>query len=110
LDIKIEVSELQKRSLFLATPMFGGTCYGNYTRGIADLTTLCVKYGIELRLHFMYNESLVQRARNYCTDEFLRSPCTHMMFIDADIGFDANDVIALLALQGDDSPYDIIGA
>jgi hypothetical protein len=33
-----------------------------------------------------------------------------MLFIDADIGFNANDVIALLALQDDDSPYDVIAA
>jgi hypothetical protein len=42
-------------------------------------------------------------------DEFLRSDATHLMFIDSDIGFNPNDVIALLALQSDDSPYDVIG-
>jgi hypothetical protein len=31
------------------------------------------------------------------------------MFIDSDIGFNPNDVIALLALQSEDSPYDVIG-
>lgn len=31
------------------------------------------------------------------------------MFIDSDIGFNPNDVIALLALQTDESPYDVIG-
>jgi hypothetical protein len=30
------------------------------------------------------------------------------MFIDSDIGFDAKDVIALLALQSDESEYDIL--
>ena len=32
-----------------------------------------------------------------------------VMFIDSDIGFNPNDVIALLAMMSDDSPYDIMG-
>lgn len=109
MEIKCSIEELRKRSLFLATPMYGGQCAGMFTRSIADLTGLCVKYGIELRHYFLFNESLITRARNYCCDEFVRSGCTHMLFIDSDIGFDANDVITLLALQSDESPYDIIG-
>lgn len=31
------------------------------------------------------------------------------MFIDADIGFDPKDVIAMLALMSDDSEYDVLG-
>jgi len=41
----------------------------------------------------------------------LRSGDTHLMFIDADIGFNAQDVIALLALSDHEdpsNPYDII--
>lgn len=109
MEIKIEVEELRKRSLFLATPMYGGQCHGNYTRSMCDLTALCVKYGINMKVYYLFNESLITRARNYCADEFMRSDFTHMMFIDSDIGFDPNDVITLLALQSEDSPYDIIG-
>lgn len=108
MEIKVSVEELRKRKLFVATPMYGGMCAGMYTRSIADLTGLCVKYGIELRHYFLFNESLITRARNYCCDEFLRSDCTHMMFIDADIGFNANDVLTLLALQSEESEYDIL--
>jgi hypothetical protein len=60
---------------------------------------MCGAYGIELQEYFLFNESLVQRARNYVVDEFLRSNCTHLMFIDADIGFNAKDVLSLLAIQ-----------
>jgi hypothetical protein len=109
MEIKISLEELRKRKLFVATPMYGGQCAGMFTRSIADLTGMCVKYGIELRHYFLFNESLITRARNYCCDEFLRSDCTHMMFIDSDIGFNPNDIITLMALQSDDSPYDVIG-
>jgi hypothetical protein len=60
-------------------------------------------------MYFLFNESLITRARNYCCDEFIRSDSTHMMFIDSDIGFNPQDVIALLAMQDDDSDYDVIG-
>lgn len=107
-EIKVPVEELRKRKLFLATPMYGGQCAGMYTRSIADLSALCTHYGIPLQMYFLFNESLITRARNYCCDEFVRSDATHMMFIDSDIGFNPQDVLALLALASDDSPYDII--
>ena len=89
--------------------MYGGQCAGMYARSIADLSAICTRYGISLQLYYLFNESLITRARNYCVDEFMRSDATHLMFIDSDIGFNPNDVIALLALQDDESPYDVIG-
>ena len=109
MEIKVPVAELKKKKLFLAVPMYGGMCSGMFARSIADLSALCVNYGIALQMYFLFNESLIPRARNYCCDEFVRSDATHMMFIDADIGFNPQDVIALLALQSDESEYDVIG-
>ena len=108
-EIKVPIGELQKKKLFVATPMYGGACAGMYARSIADLAAICAKYEIPLQLYYLFNESLITRARNYCVDEFLRSDATHLMFIDSDIGFNPQDVIALLALQTDESEYDIIG-
>lgn len=108
-EIKVPIEELRKRKLFLATPMYGGQCAGMFARSVADLTAMCTHYGIPLQMYFLFNESLITRARNYCCDEFVRSDSTHMMFIDSDIGFNPNDVLALLAMQDDDSEYDIIG-
>ena len=108
-NLSISVEELRKKKLFVATPMYGGMCAGMFTRAIADLSALCHAYGIPLQLYFLFNESLITRARNYCCDEFMRSGATHLMFIDSDIGFDPRDVIALLAMQDDQSEYDVIG-
>lgn len=109
MEIKVEIADLQKKRLFVAAPMYGGQCAGMFTRSIADLSALCAKYQIPMQLYFLFNESLITRARNYCVDEFLRSEATHLMFIDSDIGFNPQDVLALLALVTDDSPYDVIG-
>ena len=107
--LQVSIEELQKRKLFLAVPMYGGQCAGMFTRSVADLSAICTKHNIPLQLFFLFNESLVTRARNYCVDEFMRSGATHLMFIDSDIGFNPQDVIALLAMQDDESEYDVIG-
>ena len=108
MEISISIEELRKRKLFLAVPMYGGQCAGMFAKSVADLASMCTSHGIELRSYFLFNESLITRARNYCVDEFMRSGMSHMMFIDSDIGFDPRDVLALLALQSDDSEYDVI--
>jgi hypothetical protein len=108
MEVKIPVEELRKRKLFVATPMYGGMCAGMFTRSTNDLSALAVHYGIEVRYYYLFNESLITRARNYCVDEFMRSDCTHLLFIDSDIGFNAQDILTMLALQSDESDYDIL--
>ncbi len=111
MEVKVSKEDLQKRKLMVATPMYGGQCAGIYTKSIPDLQKLCDMWGVEVNMFFLFNESLITRARNYCVDEFMRSDCTHLMFIDSDIGFNPNDVLTLLALQdaepGNDE-YDVI--
>jgi hypothetical protein len=105
MQLSVKVEDLRKNSLFVCTPMYGGQAHGLYMKACLDLQGLCMQYGIGLRFSFLFNESLITRARNYLVDEFLRSDSTHLLFIDSDIHFDPNDVLALLALN-----KDIIGA
>ena len=104
IEISVSIEELRKKKIFVATPMYGGVCGGQYTKSTADLASLAAQYGMDVRFFYLFNESLITRARNYLVDEFLRSDCTHLMFIDSDIGFDPNDVIALsvIAEEGTD--------
>lgn len=108
MEIKVSWEELRKSSIFVATPMYGGNCSGIYANSLVNLGVLCVQSGISFMTHYLYNESLITRARAYCCDEFLRSGATHLMFIDSDIGFNPQDVINMLALVRPDSPYDVI--
>ena len=111
MKIEININELRKAKLFVATPMYGGQCAGLYTKSIADLSALCAKYGLQLQLYYLFNESLITRARNYCCDEFLRSGATHLLFLDSDIGFNPHDVIAMLTLMlQNPGKFDIMGA
>ena len=72
-----------------------------YTKACCDLATLATKYEMDIKFFYLFNESLIPRARNYLSDEFMRSDYTHLMFIDADIHFDPNDVLTLAALDKD---------
>ena len=108
MEISIKKEELQKKSLFVATPMYGGMNHGLYAKACLDLQGLCMQYGVTIKFSFLFNESLITRARNYLVDEFIsRSECSHMLFIDSDIHFNPQDVIALLAMDKDVSggPY-----
>jgi hypothetical protein len=101
MEIKVELEQLRKNKLFVATPMYGGMAHGLYIKSCLDLQNVMSKYGIETKFSFLFNESLITRARNYLVDEFLRSECTHLLFIDSDINYNAQDVVALMALDKD---------
>jgi hypothetical protein len=105
MEIKVKVDDLKLNKLFVATPMYGGMNHGMYMKSCLDLQSILTRYGVEVKFSFLFNESLITRARNYLVDEFLRSECTHMLFIDSDIHFNPQDVIALMALD-----KDVIGA
>jgi glycosyltransferase involved in cell wall biosynthesis len=110
MEINVPVEMLRANKLFVATPMYGGMCAGMFAKSTADLSAICTQYGIPVQFYYLFNESLITRARNYCVDEFMRSDAEHLMFIDSDIGFNPQDVIALMALQAQEpEKYDIIG-
>ena len=109
MDVKIDVGELRKRKIFVCTPMYGGLCNGVYTKACIDLVRLGNQYGMQIEFYYLFNESLITRARNYCVDEFLRhKDYTHLMFIDSDIGFNPQDVLALAAIAEPGSDKDIV--
>lgn len=109
IEIKVPIAHLQKQSIMVGAPMYGGMCAGMFNKSMNDLTAVCANYKIQMKEYLLFNESLITRARNYVCDEFMRSDCTHLMFIDSDIGFSANDVVALLALQiSEPDKYDVI--
>jgi hypothetical protein len=107
-EVSVSIEELRKRKIFVATPMYGAVCGGQYCKSTADLAGMSAQYGMDVRFYYLFNESLITRARNYLVDEFLRSDCTHLMFIDSDIGFDPNDVIALSVIAEEGTDKEIV--
>ena len=70
MEIQVKVEDLKKHKVFVATPMYGGMAHGLYIKSSLDLQTTMSKYGIETKFSFLFNESLITRARNYLVDEF----------------------------------------
>ena len=108
MQINILKSELQKRKIMVATPMYGGQCSGLYTKGSVDLALQAEKNKMTIQFNYLFNESLITRARNYLADTFMRSNCTHLCFIDADIAFQPQYVFEMAALADPNSDKDIV--
>lgn len=83
--------------IFIATPMYGGQCNGVFTKSLISLMNMLTASGHEAVFYDLYNESLITRARNTLTAEFLNTDATHLLFIDADQGFSPEGIIQMIA-------------
>ena len=96
-------------SIFLGTPMYGGVCHGPYIESVLEAKDVFAKQKWGFEFSFIYHESLVTRARNEIVQSFLETDSTHLLFIDADIAFNPNDVVKMVkedkALIGGVYPY-----
>lgn len=91
--------------IFFATPMYGGMCTGAYTKSMMFIPGVLTSQGIAVGLRFVMNNSLIPEARNQLAGLFLEDKeATHMMFIDADIEFDATDILHMI-----NADVDVIG-
>ena len=85
-----------KPNLFIATPMYGGLCYGNYMESMLSLQANLIAKDMDAYFSFLYNESLITRGRNTMVNDFIKSDCTHMVFIDADIHFNPHHLFKMV--------------
>lgn len=95
--------------LMVATPLYGGAEV-DYLRGVIGLVSLAERRGTACSFSFLSNNAAIDRARNILAGAFLQSDATHMLFLDADIGFVPEQVLDLLALAQTDARLAVIGA
>lgn len=81
--------------LMVATPIYEGA-QGSYVRAALDLAQRAQAMGVSVQFEFILYQPEITRARNMLTGKFLRSDCTHLLFIDADIDFSADDIFAMV--------------
>lgn len=74
--------------LMIGTPCYNGMVTVNYLRSVIQMIGFLEQKGVKTGLLTPCQESLITRARNLIANEFLRQTSyTHLLFIDADIGF-----------------------
>jgi len=96
-----QVEEKKRPSLMIATPMYGGMCTGHYVAGLLGTVAKMRSVGVPVYWGQLMNESLITRARNELVRLFLDKGYDYLMFIDADISFDAHAVATLMAADRD---------
>ena len=93
---KINLNVFNGRHLFVATPAYGGLVGEAYLKAMVKLGIIFKQYNLNFTLATIANESLITRGRNTLVAMFMSEErFTDMMFIDADIHFDAESVLKL---------------
>lgn len=82
--------------LMVCMPCYHGECHSLCTKQLLKLQLLLYSKNIQMEFFTLESESLISRGRNVCATAFLKSDCTHLMFIDSDIIFKPDDVLKLI--------------
>lgn len=94
-------------NVLIATPCYGGVTHVLYNQSVRWLMATFQKYGIRHQVLETSTESLIPRARNafashvaFDLDPF-GDRYTHLLFIDADIGFHPDNIIQAIGFDKD---------
>lgn len=88
-------------SLLICTPQYGGQCTSAYFQSALNTKEVLTECKFKHDFLITTNESLIQRARNTSVATFLKTDYERLLFIDADIEFDVEDLEKLWNLDVD---------
>jgi hypothetical protein len=101
-QIQVNIDYLKTTRVHICMPCYGGQLTESTFMSFIKWANTCRQLGIDWTVETMTNESLISRARNTLTAKFLNTEgSTHLMFIDADIGWEPWHLLVLLDAQKD---------
>ncbi|WP_158744241.1 hypothetical protein [Acidisphaera sp. L21] len=94
--------DLADLRITLATPCFGGLVTQLYMRSVMELAAVAHIAGFQISVELLGHDSLITRSRNALVGRFLDDPrATHLLFVDADIGFEPDQLSRMLQFNQD---------
>lgn len=90
-----------KAHIHVCVPCYNCVMRKEFFSSLMQLQAVAIRHAVALSVEFMGNESLIPRGRNILVAKFLKGPGTHLLFIDADIAFEAETVFRLLRFDKD---------
>ena len=101
-NIQVNLDYLRTTRVHMCMPCYGGMLTEQTFMSYIKWANTARQLGIDWTVETMTNESLISRARNTLTAKFLNTEgSTHLMFIDADIGWEPWHLLVLLDRQKD---------
>ena len=96
-QIQVNIDYLKTTHVHIMMPCYGGQLTESTFMSFIKWANMARELGIDWSIETMVNESLISRARNTLTARFLTHPkTTHLMFIDADIGWEPWHLLVML--------------
>jgi len=96
-QVTVNVDYLRQQRVHICMPCYGGMLTESTFMSYIKWSNTCRQLGLDWTMETMTNESLISRARNTLVAKFLNNPdSTHLMFIDADIGWEPWHLLVML--------------
>lgn len=96
-SIQVNIDYLKTTRVHICMPCYGGQLTESTFMSYIKWANVARQLGLDWTVETMTNESLISRARNTLTAKFLHTKeSTHLMFVDADIGWEPWHLLVML--------------
>jgi hypothetical protein len=101
-QIQVNIDYLRQQRVHICMPCYGGMLTESTFMSYIKWSNTCRQLGLDWTIETMTNESLISRTRNTLVAKFLNNPTsTHLMFVDADIGWEPWHLLVMLNADKD---------